>query len=238
MSDRAAIRAALAALAPTGPALPREPGSAFDGLLSALSGELAIVLGRARAARDEADPRAADELLADWERVAGLPDPCLGPAPTVAQRRARLVQQLTAARGQSPAFFVGLAAALGRAATVTEFREHDCEQTCEAPAHDTAWRFAWRFTLLGGSAETAWFHPDWFDPEWFDGGGGSAEAAWFDPDWFDPAWFEATGGGTAVIEATCEDGCETPLARGGDSVVECVVGALKPAHTILIFAYA
>lgn len=194
MSDRSAVLAAMQALLPTGPALPREPGTPFHALLGALAGELATVLGRARALRDEADPRAADELLADWERVAGLPDPCLGAAPTVAQRRARLVQQLTEARGQSPAFFVGLAAALGRNASVTEFTEHDCEQACETGVHDTAWRFAWRLTLPIGS--------------------------------------------TGVFEATCEDGCETPLAQWGDSVVECVVGALKPAHTILIFAYA
>jgi uncharacterized protein YmfQ (DUF2313 family) len=194
MSDREAIRAALNALLPTGPALPRDPGTPFQALLGALAGELGTVLGRARALRDEADPRAADELLADWERVAGLPDPCLGQAPTVAQRRARLVQQLTQGRGQSPGFFVGLAATLGRSATVAEFAEHDCEQDCETGVHDTAWRFAWRMTLPIGSAE--------------------------------------------VFEATCEDGCETPLAQWGDTVVECVVGALKPAHTILQFAYA
>jgi uncharacterized protein YmfQ (DUF2313 family) len=87
-------------------------------------------------------------LLDAWERVAGLPDPCLGPAPTLAQRRARLLQQLTRTSGQSAAFFAGIAASLGYpTATVTEFREHECEQDCETATHDAAWRFAWRLDL-------------------------------------------------------------------------------------------
>lgn len=143
-----AYLAQLAALLPPGPALPREPDSVLMRLLGMPAAELARVDARAAALLDEADPRAAEELLADWERVAGLPDPCLGPAPTIEQRRARLVQQLTQTRGQSPAFFVGVAQALGAAtASVTEFAEHDCEQSCEAPVHGPDWRFAWRLNL-------------------------------------------------------------------------------------------
>jgi uncharacterized protein YmfQ (DUF2313 family) len=139
--------AQLAALLPPGPALSRDPDSVVMRLLAAPAAELARVEARAGALLDEADPRTTSDLLAEWEAVAGLPDPCLGPSPTVAQRRARLVQQLTGTRGQSPAFFVGVAASLGLAATITEFREHDCEQSCEAPVHGPDWRFAWRLNL-------------------------------------------------------------------------------------------
>jgi uncharacterized protein YmfQ (DUF2313 family) len=140
--------AQIAALLPPGPALPREPDSVLMRLLSAAAAELARVEARAGALLDEADPRGTSELLADWERVAGLPDPCLGATPTIAQRRARLVQQLTQTRGQSPAFFVAVAQRLGAAtASVTEFREHDCEQSCEAPVHGPDWRHAWRLNL-------------------------------------------------------------------------------------------
>lgn len=140
--------AQIAALLPPGAALPREPDSVLMRLLAGPAEELARVEARAAALLDEADPRGASELLADWERVAGLPDPCLGPSPTIAQRRARLVQQLTQTRGQSPAFFVAVAQQLGAAtASVTEFREHDCEQSCEAPVHGPEWRHAWRLNL-------------------------------------------------------------------------------------------
>jgi uncharacterized protein YmfQ (DUF2313 family) len=140
--------AQLAALLPPGPALSRDPDSVLMRLLVAPAAELARVEARGAALLDEADPRGTSELLEDWERVAGLPDPCLGPAPTIAQRRARLVQQLTQTRGQSPAFFVAVAQQLGAAtASVTEFREHDCEQSCEAPVHGPDWRFAWLLNL-------------------------------------------------------------------------------------------
>lgn len=144
--------AQLAALLPPGPALSRDPDSVLMRLLAAPAAELARVEARGVALLDEADPRGTSELLEDWERVAGLPDRCLGPAPTVAQRRTRLVQQLTQTRGQSPAFFVAVAQQLGAAtASVTEFREHDCEQSCEAPVNGPEWRFAWRLNLPAAS---------------------------------------------------------------------------------------
>ena len=62
-------------------------------------------------------------------------------------RRLRLVQQLTQARGQSRAFFIGVAASLGAVATVTEFRPFTCETPCEEPAFDEAWAHAWRLNL-------------------------------------------------------------------------------------------
>jgi uncharacterized protein YmfQ (DUF2313 family) len=184
--------AQLAALLPPGPALSRDPDSVVMRLLAAPAEELARVEARAAALLDEADPRTTSDLLAEWEAVAGLPDPCLGPSPTIAQRRARLVQQLTETRGQSPAFFVAVAQRLGAAsATVTEFREHDCAQDCETPVHGLDWRFAWRLNL--------------------------------------PA--------VPVVDSTAEDGCETPLRVWGDTIIECVVRGLAPAHTTPLFAY-
>ena len=146
-SPDAALHGMLALLAP-GWALPRDADAVLGRLLSAPAAQLAAAEAAGAALLDEADPRGTSELLEDWERVAGLPDPCLGPAPTIAQRRARLVQQLTETRGQSPAFFVAIAQQLGVAsATITEFREHDCGQDCEAPMHGADWRFAWRLNL-------------------------------------------------------------------------------------------
>jgi uncharacterized protein YmfQ (DUF2313 family) len=150
-SPDAALHGMLALLAP-GWALPRDADAVLGRLLSAPAAQLAAAEAAAAALLDEADPRGTSELLEDWERVAGLPDLCLGPAPTIAQRRTRLVQQLTQARGQSPAFFVAVAQQLGAAtASVTEFREHDCEQSCEEPVNGPEWRFAWRLNLPAAS---------------------------------------------------------------------------------------
>lgn len=76
MSDRLAFRDALLALLPTGPALPRDPASPFVRVVEAVAAELAAVSGRARVLLDEADPRDADELFFEWERMVGLPDDC------------------------------------------------------------------------------------------------------------------------------------------------------------------
>lgn len=66
----------LAALLPTGPALPREPGSTLMRLLEPPAAELARIELRGLALLDEADPRATTEMLVDWERAFGLPDGC------------------------------------------------------------------------------------------------------------------------------------------------------------------
>lgn len=61
--------------------------------------------------------------LDDWERVLGLPDPCVtGESLTVGQRINAVMAKLQGLGGQSRAFFIQLAASLGYSVTVTEFR--------------------------------------------------------------------------------------------------------------------
>jgi uncharacterized protein YmfQ (DUF2313 family) len=136
----------LQALLPRGPAWPRE-ASPSTRLFNGLAQELARVEGRALALVDEADPRTTAELFADWERVTGLPDACavaFGGEQTTAQRRAALVGRLATMGGQSAAYYVGLAAALGYAVTVGEFAEHTVNDDVEHPLFSLAWSFAWQ----------------------------------------------------------------------------------------------
>ncbi|EPY01345.1 YmfQ family protein [Magnetospirillum fulvum] len=112
----------LQALLPTGAAWPREPDTVLTNVLLAMADGLARAHNRALDLIEEADPRTTLELLTDWERVCGLPDPCSGPAATIAERRAQVVARLTATGGQSPAYYVVLAAALGFEITITERR--------------------------------------------------------------------------------------------------------------------
>ena len=135
------------ALLPTGLAWPRDDDATLTKLLGGLAGELARVDGRARTLVEEADPRTAAELFADWERVAGLPDACaiaFGGDQNVAQRRAALVGRLTTLGGQSAAYYIGLAAAMGYAITVTDFTEHTVVDDVEHPMYDSAWAFVWQ----------------------------------------------------------------------------------------------
>lgn len=112
----------LLALAPTGPAWPRDQETVLAKLLEAFGQGLAELHNRLLDLIEEADPRTTLELLADWERVCGLPDPCSGPAPTIAQRRAQVVARLTATGGQSADYFITLARVLGFEISITERR--------------------------------------------------------------------------------------------------------------------
>ncbi|MFB0491939.1 uncharacterized protein YmfQ (DUF2313 family) [Methylobacterium sp. OAE515] len=123
-------------LHPVGPAWPRAAPPAPDDdaprgddeALSDLTRGLAKVWGDKVDARAadllfiETDPRFTYEMLADWERALGLPDPCVPVVQTLAERRKALVNKLTTEGGQSIPFFIGVAAFLGYAIIITEFR--------------------------------------------------------------------------------------------------------------------
>lgn len=137
----------LQALLPPGPAWPKDDNATLTRLLSGLSVELARVNGRAVQLLEEADPRTTAELFLDWERVAGLPDTCaiaFGGDQTLAQRRAALLGRLATLGGQTPAYFIGVAAALGYAITITEFHAHTVNDDVNHPLYDVAWNFAWQ----------------------------------------------------------------------------------------------
>lgn len=136
--------AQLQALLPQGPAWPRDAGATLTKLLQAMADELARIDGRAAQLIEEADPRTTAELLADWERVAGLPDSCVTAAQSTAQRRAALHAKLTTLGGQSTAYFIALAASLGYTVTITEFEQHTVVDDVEHPLYSHPWQFAWQ----------------------------------------------------------------------------------------------
>lgn len=119
----AEYRELLKALLPPGRAFPREPGTTLDGLLGAMGEELARLDGRGDRLLVEAIPSTANELLPDWERVAGLPDNCSDSlAPTLQGRRADLVTKLASLGGQSRAYLIAVAARLGYVISIEEYR--------------------------------------------------------------------------------------------------------------------
>lgn len=141
-------QAQLLELLPPGPAWPRDLDSSLAKLLLAEADELARVDARADQLIEEADPRAASEMLADWERVAGLPDECMDLASTPEERRQRLHQKLVWQGGQTKAFFINLLEALGYpGCTITEFRPMRANSACNASLNQGGWRFGWRINI-------------------------------------------------------------------------------------------
>lgn len=140
-------RDALAALLPTGAAWSRDPASVLMQLLAALAAELARVDLRASQLLAETDPAATAELLGDWERVVGLPDPCVTQAQTIAERRRALEGRLTAVGGQSIAFFVALAARLGYSVTIDEFASSGAATAAGIVFSGDEWAHIWRVNV-------------------------------------------------------------------------------------------
>jgi len=112
---------ALVALLPQGAAWPMVMDSVLHRLLRAWAAEFERLDQRAAQLLSETDPAATAEMLSDWERVVGLPDPCVTTTQTVAERRQALEGRLTSVGGQSRDFFIQLAARLGYTVTIDEF---------------------------------------------------------------------------------------------------------------------
>lgn len=100
-------------LFPRGRAWPEARGPVWEQLLRSLAVELTRIDGRLADLLVESDPRTAAETLEDYERVLGLPDPCFGGGETIEERRKMVVALTLMQGGQSPEYFVALAALFG-----------------------------------------------------------------------------------------------------------------------------
>jgi uncharacterized protein YmfQ (DUF2313 family) len=144
----------LQALLPPGPAWSRETDAMLTTLLSAFAQSLAAVHQRADELLLEMVSITTHELLADMERVTGLPDPCIGDDQdlTVLERRSQVVAKFAARGGQSPAYFVEIAKALGYEITVSEYRPFLAGFSAAGdPAASEDWNFVWQVNASGTS---------------------------------------------------------------------------------------
>ena len=106
--------------------------------------EFARLDARALVLIQEAYPDTTNEMLTDWERVAGLPDPAI-PAPVAyADRIAALLDRLTGIAGQSADDYTDLAEAYGYAVTITNHQPF-CADISHAddPLYDGVSVFWW-----------------------------------------------------------------------------------------------
>lgn len=191
MADVKAYADQLRKLLPPGVAL--STGPVLFRLLEALAAPIAAVDIRARDLLREVDPRSTIEMLDDWERVAGLPSDCITEPQTIAERQDALHSSVRARGGQSPAYFVNVAARLGYSITITEFRPFRVGQSTVG---DRLTNGPWQHTWRVNAPETT---------------------------------VRAFRVGRSVVGDR--------LRSWGNDALECEIGALKPAHTIALFAY-
>lgn len=117
------VRGALFELLPWGAVWYRELDNRFADFLLAVAEELARLHNKVASLVDEADPRTTSDLLADWEEVYGLPEPCdPSPSSDPDDRRAVLSGKASARGGQSPSYFKGIADEItGEDCTIHEY---------------------------------------------------------------------------------------------------------------------
>lgn len=142
---------------PLGLAWKVKPGGTMDKLHCALAKEPSRVEFRGLNVLEEFDPRTSQELLEDWERVLGLPDPCDDdPSTVLADRQEAAHAKLTARDEVNESFFIELADDLGYpGATIRQ--EHapfecgisDCGDALQGwQGH---WTYTWTLILLNST---------------------------------------------------------------------------------------
>jgi uncharacterized protein YmfQ (DUF2313 family) len=242
MSDRHVRRpgadygTAFLALLLQGPAWPRDPGTTLDLACRGLAEYWGFVDSRAAdLLEQESDPRLTLELLPDWERNWGLPDPCYTAPQTISERQRALVQRMTIEGAQSRAFFIEVAAYIGYTISISEYR----------PFIVGIDRVGDSRTIGTGVEQYNEWHQIIVDPlgkspiavgalsEWPSYGIGVAQESRF--YWTvhvadaKLVWFRVTSGQTGV---------DPHLRIGLADDLECLLNRWKPAHTIILFDYS
>lgn len=94
-------------------------------------------------------------FIPEWEATLGLPDPCAGSSPTIAQRCDQIRARFIGGGGQSRQHYLDMAQALGFSIKITNFSPFRVgHSSINEPINDERWTFIWGVTVLsnfGGS---------------------------------------------------------------------------------------
>jgi uncharacterized protein YmfQ (DUF2313 family) len=229
---------AMQALLPQGPAWPRAEENVLTRVIRGLTriwGDFEI--RASKLLEQESDPRITVELLPDWERNWGLPDPCYEAPQSIAERQQALVQRMTIEGAQSREFFIQIAADIGYTITITEYRPFriamdacgDTRVYGAAGAPDPIMRNEWGQPIMGADGTSpvaegelsAWPHY----------GLGGASTYYWSVHVHDAklTWFRVTAG---------QVGVDPHLRIGVFDDLECLLNRWKPAHTVIVFDYS
>lgn len=150
LNDRTSYQHQLVQLPPPGAAWPRDSVSVLASLLGAFGDPLSRVEERLAQLIAEYDPRTTYELLVEWEMALGLPDACAEPAASLDARRALIWRKLAYAAGQTPSFYIALAASIGFEIEIHEFDPDvdDYDPSLTAAIAGGRWRYVWRVHVL------------------------------------------------------------------------------------------
>ena len=180
--------AALHALLPRGRAWSRDGDTTQTAVLTGLAEVYEDSNQDANDLLVQAFPATADEMLPEWEYTFGLPESTTA---YVSERQRRVVAALTNTGGQSVAYFIALAAALGFTITITQFTAYNVRKPVGVPIAGDGWAHTWRVNARAADAIT-----------------------------YTPT--------ADVVPAT---------PNFGNPTLDAVMGAFKPAHTVVIMAY-
>lgn len=141
---------------PSGLAWPKHLASTLAALSEALAVEFSRIEQRVNDLLLEVDPLTANEMLSDWERLLGLPDPCNPNPESGDERRAQIIAAIRRTRGgQSRQFFIDLIKSFGFDITITEHRPFVAGSPAGDPLENTAdWAHTWSVNL----EEAAFFY--------------------------------------------------------------------------------
>jgi uncharacterized protein YmfQ (DUF2313 family) len=228
---------AMQALLPLGQAWPRDDDSALMKVVRGLCriwGDFEI--RASKLLEMESDPRSTIELLPDWERNWGLPDPCYSSPQSIAERQFALVQRMTIEGAQSREFFIEIAASIGYTITITEYRPFfiamdgcgDCRVRGDLPPDPMRNQWGQKIMDARGDAPVA----DGALSEWPNYGLGPLENRYYWSVHVATAsltWFRVTSG---------QCGVDPHLRLGIADDLECLLNRWKPGHTEIIFDYS
>lgn len=129
----------LQTLLPSGPVWPRGPDATLTKVLTGLAGSLADANTATNGVLVDSFPATAVGLLPEWEASLDLPGQ-FGVVPgSTAGRQAAVVAALANTGGQSKAYLIGLAAALGYGITISEFTPYGVDHGVDAPIAGDEW---------------------------------------------------------------------------------------------------
>lgn len=206
-------------LLPQGQAWPRSLDSTLVKTCRGLSEYWGFVDGRAGDLLErESDPRKTIELLPDWEKAWGLPDPCFPKATTIGERQRMLVLYMTWMGGQSRAYFTWLMEWLGFTVNIKEFAPFmagisqvgDTRQTKKDEAGNTVVDTNANFRWYIGPPEMRFY---WSVQV------GTPSITWF-----------RASSGQAGVDPHCRVGIPDDL--------QCLLDRWRPAHTDLVFDFS
>jgi uncharacterized protein YmfQ (DUF2313 family) len=222
-------------LLPEGQAWPKYPGTTLDLACRGLADYWGFVDSRAADLLErESDPRITVELLPDWERNWGLPDPCYTAPLTISERQRALIMRMTLYGSQSREFFISVAAMIGYTIAISEYRvfvvgidrcgDNRVYGTGANPQFDE-----WNKPIDNpkGQPLSAGELSEW--PNY---GIGPPENRFYWTVHVDQAkliWFRVTSGQTGV---------DPHLRIGTADDLECLLNRWKPAHSQIIFDYS